>query len=926
MVRPLVIVGDTPETEPLEQLLAEWGWVCLRAPGEEVTSTLARTQPPLLLLALEPGAQGLASAASLTERIRATAYGALVPMVFFGPGPKPNPVEVLRLGGDAFIALPGDPSDIKRCIQRLAGDPAAPESRSRSAPSKVITTPREEDVPTPAGTATSRLARPGGSLDDLDRLDALPWEDLPDLGARRRRLATGPGADALDLDRAMAGDALLDPRTLAAAIASEAGDRGRPQRLPEPELLTPAPQPAPSTPGAGAPPIEASAEEPRPRLDTPPPSELEDLVAQLAGRGQDSDTVAVKIQKMIDAFDAGALAPDTPGAAQSSHRAPRPSRSKSAPRPLLSEAATPVEDIDLSALDLDTIAGVEVANPDLLLDRLSQEPIPAIPSAPGPTTHVTPSSGSRPLAPGRTGTSVGVPTSGFGSGTGTSSVPGRLTGSLAGLPYQDDEPTQPPLLPPLQGQRPPTAHEPSPQASAPLASPYDLPPLVAGTAQFPMPADLGQVDKRDTVPGRRTAILLGVRVDPAEEEAERASDRPPAAEVTQPESPSSRRGRPLERPAPAEASQPPRPTTGHRLPGELREGRLEALDPARLLCRLAEARATGTLRLETVDGTLELLFQEGRIRFATSTRPGDRMLALLTRRGLISELQADEVEAEVTTSGRRAGAILLDRGWIKPAELIPCIREHLEHLVMEVFGLDEGAYLFRSEWPTSEEIVHIEREPAALVFEGVRRKYPPERVRRLLGVTEVRPLRRPEASEEALAGCALTGRDWRLLDAMEGRLTLGELGAAAGMDPDPLWSLAYALYCLGVVALPAEPSVDAPGGGALRGAAGSQSEEDAALELEIQRILRRRDLAREGDYFALLGADPEATSTEISEAHTRILKGLSTPPLPTVLADRFSEELEEIRAVLHEARDVLSDERLRERYRRYLAVPDDTEA
>jgi hypothetical protein len=329
--------------------------------------------------------------------------------------------------------------------------------------------------------------------------------------------------------------------------------------------------------------------------------------------------------------------------------------------------------------------------------------------------------------------------------------------------------------------------------------------------------------------------------------------------------------------------------------------------------------------METEEGTLDLLFQEGKIRFATSTRPGDRMLTLLARRGLISESQAEEVEAEIAASGRRAGAILLDRGWIKPAELIPCIREHLEHLVMEVFALDRGAYLFRAEWPMAEEIVHIEREPASLVFEGVRRKYLPDRIKRLLGSVEVRPLRRREADEAVLSGCALTGKDWRLLDAMDGRLTLGELGLTMGVEPNHLWSLAFVLYCLGLVSLPAEPSAGDERV-SLGVAGGSPPGEDAELEVEIQRILRRRDLARDGDYFALLGSVPGATRTEIAEAYARILRGFSTPDLPAVLADRFSAELAEIRTVLDEALDVLSDDRLRERYCRYLAVPDDTEA
>jgi hypothetical protein len=343
-----------------------------------------------------------------------------------------------------------------------------------------------------------------------------------------------------------------------------------------------------------------------------------------------------------------------------------------------------------------------------------------------------------------------------------------------------------------------------------------------------------------------------------------------------------------------------------------------------LLFRLAEHGATGTLRVEAPDGTIELLYREGSIRFASSTRPGDRMLSLLARQGLISELQAEEVENELSESGRRAGAILLDRGWIKPAELIPNIREHLEHLVMEVFGLEDGAYVFRAEWPTSEEIVCIEREPAALVFAGIRRKYEPERVKRLLGASEVRPLLRQQFDELQLAGCPLTGKEWRLVEGMDGKRTLGELGESLGFEAHTLWSLAFALHCLGLVSLPAESAMeDADAKEA--SPSDCQVDESDSMNVEIHRILRRLSTARDGSYFEVLGVSPDATAAEIGEAYCRILGGLSAPPLPVILASRFSAELEEIRIALQDAFDVLGDHRLRERYSRFNASTDDTE-
>lgn len=945
MAGPLAIVGDSPELGRLEQLLSDWGWACLRVEPAEVTATLARTKPPLLLVALAAGESGRAAAQTLTRRIQATAYGALVPVVFFGPEPGPNPAEVVALGGDVFLPVPVDPESLRVCVTRLAGDPVArpralgPAKTSPGRPPAPGAlgrpTPRE-----PAPTAGPPPPRPSEAADDLAALEALPWEGLPELSATRRRLAAGPGAGELGLEAAMAGDALLDPRALAESIASQAPwdafaegpaaadapadapGRGAPEASDPPEPTTDAAtrQRSPASPIPTRPtgPVELPEE----------PSEIDAIVRQFVIPGGDADTVAVKIQKAISAFEDQHLPreertpPDREPLGKTGAAEPGEPPPSSLPETVGEARLPPPDDeIDLAALDVDTIAGVDAANPEELLARLREDHGTPHPAS-GPVTHVT-------LSPG-TPRLIGPPESPQpGAGRREDERPGSAPGpgaaeAAADRAHEDESVTQPPwreeavearyALPEPGETRLP---------SAPLASPYDLPPVMATAGQVPFVAERGFRDHKDTVPGRRTAILQGDAPEP--EEADEAPEPlPPRAGVTQPERPVSLRAKaaPVEpAPAPRKPAPTPTPRTPPPVPADLREGRLEEHDPASLLWRLGQLRLTGSLRIEAEGGILELVLEDGRIRFATSSRPADRMLTLLQRRGQISASQAAEVEEEITRSGRRAGAILLDRGWIRSAELIPTIRDHLESLVTEVFALERGAFRFRAERPLHDEIVHLERPPAAIVLEGVRRKYVPERIMALAGATEVTPVRRPDGDEGLLEGCPVTGKDWRLLDAMDGRRTLSELADDLGAPLHQAWSLAWALHCLGLVALaPAgatraeeQSGQTSPVGAARRGSAGP-----ASFEVEIQRILNRRRLAREGDYFAVLGAAPDATAAEVAEAWDRARSQLTPPELPALLSERYAEELREILEVLDEAASVLTDDVLRERYRTHL--------
>jgi hypothetical protein len=208
-------------------------------------------------------------------------------------------------------------------------------------------------------------------------------------------------------------------------------------------------------------------------------------------------------------------------------------------------------------------------------------------------------------------------------------------------------------------------------------------------------------------------------------------------------------------------------------------------------------------------------------------------------------------------------------------------------------------------------VVHLERPPAAIVVEGVRRKYTPERIARLAGSSRLTPVRNTAADEGRLAGADLSGRDWRIIDAMDGRRTVEELAEALQAAPHQVWSLAWALYSLELVSLPHADEAGAAPEESPAGPAGQQ------FELDVKRLLDRHALAREGDYFACLGAAPDATAHEIEQAYRQARRRLASPPLHPHVAQRYGAELDEVRAVLDEAYSVLSDERLRQRYRRH---------
>jgi len=86
-------------------------------------------------------------------------------------------------------------------------------------------------------------------------------------------------------------------------------------------------------------------------------------------------------------------------------------------------------------------------------------------------------------------------------------------------------------------------------------------------------------------------------------------------------------------------------------------------------------------------------------------------------------------------------------------------------------------------------------------------------------------------------------------------------------------------------------------------------------EVDRKRLEHRIAQTRESDYYTLLGLTPEASPYEIRRAYERALEELTVERLAAIGAQDLDPELTEVRYILTEAFEVLSDDLLRAAYR-----------
>ena len=360
-------------------------------------------------------------------------------------------------------------------------------------------------------------------------------------------------------------------------------------------------------------------------------------------------------------------------------------------------------------------------------------------------------------------------------------------------------------------------------------------------------------------------------------------------------------------------------TTGRRRSAVTGEppakGDLADLDVASLLGRLLQSRFTGRVQLRRAAADKTVHFEDGRPIFATSNLPHDRMGDLLYREGKITREQQQRARDLVVESGRRMGEILVEMGFLKPRELLPAVRHHIEDILYSLFAWDSGEFAMSPGDPPGERI-RLTRHPAAIVLEGVRRKYGPELLESRLGSPAAVVAVRSSRQLGAIAAVAdLSPPERAVMQKLDGERTLELVAEAAQVDHLVALQLAFALVALGVAEVVDHGPAAADRATPVRSRA-LVGETDIAIDR--QRVLAKYALVNEADYFTLLGVRRDATSFEIRRAYEAARRDYALVGFPLELQRELAGQLSEISQLIEEAYQVLRDERVRRSYQQNL--------
>jgi len=200
-------------------------------------------------------------------------------------------------------------------------------------------------------------------------------------------------------------------------------------------------------------------------------------------------------------------------------------------------------------------------------------------------------------------------------------------------------------------------------------------------------------------------------------------------------------------------------------------GSLSQLTIPEIFRNLLEQQLSGKLRVSCGPFKKVVYFEKGQPAGASSSDPADSLGEVLVRRGRITRDQLVKALASVQ-SLKEAGKALVAIGAIPPDDLLASLQLQAHEIVLSLFTLPDGSYVFEPGEASGEEVVRLRLKAETILKEGARRMTDPRMLLRALGSME--------ATIEAAAGGGLSlpleQREELLLAAMRrGRQSVREI-------------------------------------------------------------------------------------------------------------------------------------------------------
>jgi hypothetical protein len=292
--------------------------------------------------------------------------------------------------------------------------------------------------------------------------------------------------------------------------------------------------------------------------------------------------------------------------------------------------------------------------------------------------------------------------------------------------------------------------------------------------------------------------------------------------------------------------------------GLILRGGIEETSVPELLRSVLGSGETGVLTFRKGDVTKSVHLHMGRVVYARSSDPDERLGEDLLLRGKISVRQYLDA-SRLIAPGRRLGTILVELEALEPEDLIGSIEHHVKQILLDVFTWTSGEYELVMTEPGKDDVIALNLSTESLILEGIRRTKAWSRIWRGIG-GDLDSIPMPTGNTEALLRIELSEEEQEVLAHVNGRATLEQICQVSYLSNLETCRVLWALVVLGVVRR------GVPGQAAVREEGLARHQQ----ELDLESIVERFNQMLNRIYTFLHGRAGDQTDALMDEALAQI--------------------------------------------------------
>jgi hypothetical protein len=225
-------------------------------------------------------------------------------------------------------------------------------------------------------------------------------------------------------------------------------------------------------------------------------------------------------------------------------------------------------------------------------------------------------------------------------------------------------------------------------------------------------------------------------------------------------------------------------------------GDIETTSVPELLRSILSSGETGVLTVKSGDAVKQIFILNGRVAYAASNNPDERMGEVLLARGKIGVRSLVEASKRIRP-GLKLGAILVELGALESEELVSAVELHVKSILMDMFTWVQGEYTFIIKELEHDNVPALNMSTENLILEGIRNTRSWRQVIRALG--DIESVYVPTGSNDAHFRLDLTEEEQEVLGYVNGRTPVERICDMSYLTNFETCRILWALQVLGVI-------------------------------------------------------------------------------------------------------------------------------